>query len=84
MKSDALFLEMRIFESELTLRALPAGRAFITNVQPASDVSCRVAGTAHGSKPGRSSKGLFLRRLLALETNFSFDLQHQKCRLETR
>lgn len=49
-------LEVRTFGARLTLRALPAGRAFIANVQPASDVSCRFAGTAHGSKPGGSSK----------------------------
>jgi len=29
--------------------------------KPMSDVSCRAAGTAHGSKPGRSSNPLFLR-----------------------
>jgi hypothetical protein len=71
---------MRIFELGLTLRALPAGRAFITNVEPTSDVSCRAAGTAHGSKPGGSSIGLFLRRLLAFERRLSFDLQRQKHR----
>ena len=53
---DARVLEMRIFGARLTLRALPAGRAFIAIIQPASNVSCRVAGTVHGSKPGESSK----------------------------
>ena len=60
LENSCAVLEVRIFRARLTLRALPAGRAFIANIQPASDVSFRSAGTAHGSKPGGSSM-FFLR-----------------------
>jgi len=83
-KSDALILEMRIFEPDWPSAPCrleePSSQMF--NPRLTSRVALQAPPTA--PNPGEARKHLFSPRLLAWKRNVSFDLQHQKCRLETR